>query len=174
MWSLDWRLEDVFPGFSYKSTGGLRLGGSTYLFSLGRSNRLDATKDGPEFIVVAETSTEDNGTARIRAYASVEEETLRRVAVEKDEVYTVPSRGHEVRSRRVKKVGALELSSVPLPSPAPEDVTKALLQAIRSLGGVDRALLQTLPGKKRVEIERLRNRVRLAGCSIFVQICVLF
>ncbi|CAB9528232.1 ATPdependent RNA helicase [Seminavis robusta] len=132
------------------------------MLSLGRSARLDDTRDSPEYVVVAETTTGDDGIARIRSYASVTEDALRRVAIEKEVVFTVPSRGHEVRAKRSLTVGSLELSSTPLPAPTAEARSEILLETIRQLGGVSTALLQNIPRDKRTEIEELRERVRLA------------
>jgi ATP-dependent helicase HrpB len=137
-------------------------GGSTYMLSLGRSARLDSVRDAAEFVVVVATSTGDDGTARVRGFASIDEAALLDVAVERDVVFSVPSRGHEVRARRILAVGNLELSSQPLPAPPAEKVTSILLETIRGLGGVHTALLQSLPPDKRKTIQQLRGRVRLA------------
>jgi ATP-dependent helicase HrpB len=49
-----------------------------------------------------------------------------------------------------------------LSSPPPEEAAAALLEAIRSLGGVSAAILQTLSKDKRLAVEELRERVRLS------------
>lgn len=158
--------EALLPGFTdlvAHRKGDASYGGSTYMLSLGRSARLDGIRDGAtEFAVVVDTSTGDDGTARIRSYVAVDEQVLRRIAVERDTVFTVPSRGYEVRARRVLAVGALELSSTPLPSPPPEEAVTLLLDTIRTLGGVSNSLVQPLSKEKRAAVDGLRERVRLA------------
>ena len=157
--------EALLPGFidliaQYK--GEASYGGSSYMLSLGRTARLDDIRDAGDFLVVTDTSTGDDGKARIRSFVKINSETLERAAVEQDELFTVPSRGHEVRARRVRKVGYLELSSSPLPAPSAEDATKVLLKTIRSLGGVKAALFQTQSKEIQQQIAQLRGRVRLA------------
>jgi ATP-dependent helicase HrpB len=157
--------ESLLPGFIdlvAERRGDASYGGSTYMLSLGRTARLDDVRDGSEYGVVVETSTSDDGIVRIRSFAPISSEALHRVAQEKDVVFTVPSRNHEVRSRRSLMVGALELRSTPLSSPSGAEVSRILLETIRSLGGVDRALLQNMPQDKRASVEDLRQRVRLA------------
>ena len=157
--------EALLPGFIdlvAERKGNASYGGSTYMLSLGRSARLDDNRDSPSYVVVAETSTGDDGIARIRSYASVNEETLKRVAIEKEVSFAVPSRRYEVRAKRSQMVGALELSSTPLPTPSAEEVTEILFDIIRSQGGVFCAFVQNLPKPKRAELEGLRERVRLA------------
>jgi ATP-dependent helicase HrpB len=162
---LDVTGESLLPGFIdlvAERKADASYGGSTYMLSLGRSARLDDTRDSPEYVVVTETTTGDDGIARIRSYASISSEALHRVATEREVVFTVPSRGHEVRARRSMMVGSLELSSTPMPAPPSDEVSKILLDTIRELGGVYVALLQKLPKDKRAEVEELRERVRLA------------
>jgi ATP-dependent helicase HrpB len=162
---LDATGESLLPGFIdlvAERKADASYGGSTYMLSLGRSARLDDTRDSPEYIVVTETTTGDDGIARIRSYASISSEALHRMATEREVVFTVPSRGHEVRARRSMMVGSLELSSTPMPSPPCDEVRKLLLDTIRELGGVSAALLQKMPKDKRAEVEELRERVRLA------------
>lgn len=132
------------------------------MLSLGRSARLDGIRDSPDYIVVTETSTSDDGIARIRSFASIDSQILHKVSKDKEIIFTVPSRGHEVRARRSVMVGALELSSTPLPAPSGEQVAEVLLDTIRSLGGVHVALLQSLPKEKKASTQQLRERVRLA------------
>ena len=158
--------EALLPGFIdlvAERKSDASYGGSTYMLSLGRSARLDDIRDSPDFVVVAETSTGDDGIARIRSFASISGEALHRVSKEKEVAFAVPSRGYEVRARRSLMVGSLELASTPLPSPSGAEVTKILLETIRSLGGVSVALIQNLPKGKRAELEGLRERVRLAA-----------
>lgn len=147
--------------------GDASYGGASYALACGTNARLDRDDDDhdppPAYLVATETSTGDDGVTRIRTYASVPSETLLadpRHARAEDVVFTVPSKGHEVRARRVVRWGALELSSAPLAAPSPEDATRALLDALRDNGGV-RRLLPT--GKKaRSAVAELRARVRLA------------
>jgi ATP-dependent helicase HrpB len=157
--------EVLLPGFIdlvAQRKGDAAYGGSTYMLSLGRSARLDGVRDAGDYVVVLDTSTGDDGKVRIRSFASISYDSLLPLAVEKDTVFTVPSSGHEVRARRVLQVGSLELSSTPLPSPPPEEATAVLLEAIRSIGGVSAAILQTLSKDKRIAVEQLRERVRLS------------
>lgn len=160
--------EALLPGFTdlvgERTKGKDTYGWSTtYMLSLGRSARLDdALVRDVKYAVVAETSTSDDGIARIRSFAAISADSLFRVAQETKVVFTVPSRGHEVRARQSWMVGALELSSTPLPSPCAAEVTKLLLDTIRSLGGVHVALVQTLGKEKRAAVEELLERVRLA------------
>ena len=157
--------EALLPGFIdlvAERKGDASYGGSTYMLSLGRSARLDDANNSPDFVVVAETTTGDDGITRIRSYAPISKESLFQVAQEKDVTFTVPSRGHEVRCRRCLMVGSLELSSTPLPSPPPEEISKILLETIRSMGGVKTAILDTLSKDNRASVDELRARVRLA------------
>ena len=158
--------EALLPGFIdlvAQRKGDASYGGSTYMLSLGRAARLDGVRSACDFCVVVDTSTGDDGTARIRSFAAISEAAVRGVAVEKDKVFTVPSRGHEVRACRVLHVGALELLSTPLPKPPPAQATAVLLDTLRGLGGVSAALLRPLPPKKAEVVEELRQRVRLAA-----------
>ena len=155
----------MIPGFVdliAERKGDSSYGGSAYMLSLGRSARLDDIQDGPEFIVVLETTTGDDGKARIRSFASVSKETLLDMAEEKDVVFTVPSRGHEVRARRVLGVGSLELRSSPLPTPSGEEVCRVLKRTIRDLGGVHAFLIQSASADKRDLILEFCNKIRLA------------
>ena len=155
----------LLPGFIdlvAERKGDASYGGSSYLLSLGRSARLDGIRDASDFAVVIDTSTGDDSKARIRSFASIDKENLLELAVEKDVVYTVPSRGYEVRSKRVLAVGSLELASNPLPQPSAEQIASALIDTIRNIGGVYPAMVQTLSAEKRQQVDELRSRVRLA------------
>ena len=156
----------LLPGFIdlvAQRKGDASYGGSLYSLSLGRTARLDGYQnDAPDFAVVIDTSTGDDGKARIRSFASIDYKTLLNVAVEQTTVFTVPSKGHEVRARRTVQVGALELSSTPLPAPPAEEVEKVLMNTIRSMGGVYASLVKSLPSKHQSEIEDIRERVRMA------------
>jgi ATP-dependent helicase HrpB len=167
--------EALLPGFIdlvAERKGGASYGGSTYMLSLGRSVRLDGVRAdyanshaAPDYIVVAETSTGDDDIARIRSFAGVGIDALHQVATYQEVAFTVPSRGYEVRARRSLMVGSsLELESTPLAKPSAAEVTKILMEVIRSLGGVRTALLQnTMSKKKTIDVEGLRERVRLAA-----------
>jgi ATP-dependent helicase HrpB len=151
-----------FTSFVAKRKGDASYGGSAYMLSLARSARLDDTADAPEYIIALECSTGDDSIVRIRSFASLGIEALRRVAREDDVIFTVPSHGYEVRARRVLQVGAIELSSTPLPTPSGVEVTKILMDTIRSFGGVNAALVQTLSIEKRTALHEFRERIRLA------------
>ena len=131
------------------------------MLSLGQSARLDGKQDEGEYVIVVDTSTGDDGKTRIRSYCQIDPSVLSEVAIEKEEVYSVASKGYEVRSRRVSKVGSLVLSSTPLPSPTSAEVTNVLLDTIDSLGGVS-ALLQMQAKKNYAAIVELQRRVQLA------------
>jgi len=157
--------EALLPGFKdliAQRKGDASYGGSTYMLSLGQSARLDNKRDEGDYIIVIDTSTGDDDKTRIRSYVNIDLQSLLNVAEEKDEVYTVASKGYEVRARKVVKVGSLNLSSLPLPSPPPEEVTEALLRAINSLGGVNTALMQNQPKKTLQAITEFRQRLSLA------------
>ena len=143
-------------------------GGSTYLLSLGRSARLDSpsgtsTMEPPSYAVVVETSTGDDAKTRIRAFASISKKDLLERSIEREIAFAVPSRGHEVRARRVRMIGSLELDSTPLPLPSPEKVSELLKDTIQSLGGYYVALTQALIPEKRSHVDSLFQRVRLAA-----------
>jgi ATP-dependent helicase HrpB len=155
----------LLPGFIdlvAQHKGDASYSSSTYMLSLGRSARLDGIQNAGDYIVVIDTSSGDDGISRIRSYVPIDADLLRDVATEKDEFYSVASRGHEVRGRRVVRVGSLELSSSPIQVTSTELITDVLLETIVSLGGVNKALIQTQAKKSKHAIVELRNRVRLA------------
>jgi len=160
--------EALLPGFIdlvAKRRGDASYGGSSYMLSLGQSARLDGKQDEGEYILVVDTSTGDDQKIRIRQYCKIDLESLKKVTMDKEEVYTVASKGYIVRKRRVTKVGSLVLSSTPLPSPTSEEVTEVLLDTIDSIGGVS-SLLPMQPKKSLAEIVELRSRIQLAQqCS---------
>lgn len=162
----------VLPGFVdlvAERKGDASYGGSTYLLSLGRSARLDDIRDmSLQYLVVLGTSTGDDGTARIRSFVPIQnEDDLHDVAAEKDVVFAVPSRGYEVRAKRVLQVGSLELSSTPLPITASnERIVPVLKQVIQDMGGVYTALTQYMPPAKRQRLDNLLARLQLlAKCQ---------
>merc|ERR1712226_1758114 len=112
-----------------------------------------------------ETSTGDDGTARIRAFVNLQKEDLESVAAEKEVIFSVPSKGHEVRAKLVRTVGSLELSSQPLPAPSADQVGKVLRATIANLGGAHAALIQTLSPDRRKEFENFLGRLDLACAS---------
>ncbi|KAL7469346.1 hypothetical protein ACHAXS_009610 [Conticribra weissflogii] len=156
--------EAIVPGFIdliAKRRGDASYGGSIYMLSVGKSARLEEKQDEGEYIIVVDTITGDDRKVRIRSYCKVGVSTLNCWATEMDEVYTVASKGYEVRARRVTKVGSLELTSTPLPSPGAHEVSNALIDAIKSIGGV--TFMIPMQSKTDIaEILQLRNRVRLA------------
>ena len=139
-------------------------GGSTYMLSLGQSARLDSKSDEGEYLIVVDTSTGDDGKTRIYSYAKIDASTLESVAVEKEEVYAVASKGYEVRKRKVRKVGSLVLSASTLPSPSSYEVTQVLLDTIDSIGGVS-ALWDMQSKKDKLKMEEFLQRVNLARQS---------
>lgn len=157
----------LLPGFIdlvAQRKGDASYGGSTYMLALGKSARLDDRQNEGEFVIVVDTSTGDDGKTRIRSYSRIDAPTLLEVATEKEEVYTVASKGYEVRKRKVSKVGSLILSSSTLPSPSSEEVSSILLETIETLGGVS-ALLLMQSKMNIVGIDELIQRVRLARRS---------
>jgi len=160
--------EALLPGFIdlvAQRRGDASYGGSSYMLSLGQSARLDGKQDEGEFILVVSTSTGDDQKIRIRQYCKIDLKSLLNVAIEKEEVYAVASKGYIVRKRKVTKVGSLVLSSTPLPSPSSEEVSEVLLDAIDSIGGVS-SLLSMQPKKNLAEIVELQKRTQLARqCS---------
>ena len=83
--------EALLPGFVdlvAHRRGNASYESSTYMLSLGRAARLDGIRDAAEYVVVADTTTGDDGKARIRAFAPISDEVLDRVAVECDTCYT--------------------------------------------------------------------------------------
>ena len=157
--------EALLPGFIdlvAQRKSDASYGGSSYMLANGRSARMDGVRDAAEFAVVVDTSTGDDGIARIRSFATINRENLLGVAVERESFFTVPSRGHEVRACRLLEIGAVELSSLPLPTPSGDRVSAVLKDAIRAAGGVNAALVQTLPKDRFTELNELRGRVRLA------------
>jgi len=87
---------------------------------------------------------------------------LEDVATDKELMYTVPSKGYQVRAKQVRSVGHIELSSAPLPSPSPDQISTALLEAMTdSLGGIANALSKFLAPKEKSKVEELIARIRL-------------
>jgi len=141
-------------------------GGSLYQLSLDRIARLDDVTNAGEYIVVLETSTGDDDTARIRTYAPLDTETVLELAKPTETLFTVPSRGHEVRARRVWKVGQLELRSEPLELPGGEQVGQILLETLMGEGGIHGVFTKRttlISIKEYTKIQDLRTRVRLAS-----------
>eukprot|EP01082_Thalassiosira_pseudonana_P006922 g15037.t1.1.5e174189 g15037 g15037.t1 contig21:419329-421842(-) len=154
----------LLPGFidliaQYK--GDASYGGSSYMLSLGQSARLDGKQNEGDYVIVVDTSSGDDGKTRIRAYSPIDMNELKKVSMEKSEVYAVATKGYEVRARKVTKVGSLVIASSPLPSPSPDEVVDVLLDALSSIGGLP-ALLPMQSKKDVAEIVSLRNRVALA------------
>jgi len=158
----------LLPGFAdlVAQKRGTSDGSTIYMLALGRTAILDlrncAAAAAPDYAIVTETSTSDDGTARIRSFAPISVDSLRDIATESSVVYTELRKGHQVRARRVVRVGSIELASTPLPTPPAEEVAAALLDAIRKLGGVFDALVKPLSRDRREKLDELRDRVRLA------------
>ena len=109
-----------------------------------------------------ETNTGPDGISRVRSYVSLTKFLLEDIAVDRQLVYTVPSKGYQVRAKQVNSVGSIELSSAPLPSPSPGEVSKALLEAMnKDLGGIANALLKFLTPKDKSTVDELITRIRL-------------
>ena len=115
-------------------------GGTVYLLANGKTARLDAS-DGPEFIVVADAGTGDDGQCRIYAYATIDREEL--------EPYVSSSRRSlrravpGLRGARPRRHGWLVPSSSIRRRPRSrslEETVELLLETIRDLGGVRKAL----------------------------------
>jgi ATP-dependent helicase HrpB len=117
-----------------------RRGAGTYLMAGGTAAEVaegrGAGIGAAEWIAVA---VADRGagraSARVRLAAVVDEDTARRAAGGLLESYEeVRWAGGEVVARRVERLGAVELASVPLRSPDPQAVRAALLQGLREEG----------------------------------------
>ena len=137
--------------------GDASYGGTVYLLANGKTARLDAA-DGPEFIVVADAGTGDDGQCRIYAYAKIDREELEPYISSSRRVFAVPSQGYAVRARDVTAIGAIELESATAPQPAPEETVGLLLETIRDLGGVRKAL--------KGDVDSLLRRAELSGASL--------
>lgn len=154
----------ILPGFTdlvARRKSDASYGGSTYMLSLGQSVYLDR-RDEDEFLIVLSTSTSDDNKTRIRSYVKIQENLLRDIAEEVEEVYTVASKGYEVRAKKVKKVGALQLESIPVSLSNSGKIAEVLLNTIQSLGGVFPALKPLQSKKDLIAIQDLICRVRLA------------
>lgn len=115
----------------------------------------------PKYILAVETNTGPDGISRVRSYVSLTRDLLEDIAVDRELLYTVPSKGYQVRAKQVNSVGSIELSSSPLPSPSPDEVSQALLDAMKNdLGGIDNALLKFLAPNERTRVEELISRIR--------------
>ena len=107
-----------------------------------------------------ETNTGPDGISRVRSYISLTKDLLENIAVDRELLYTVPSKGYQVRAKKVNSVGSIELSTSPLPSPSPDDVSQTLLDAMKDdLGGIANALLKFLDPKKKARVEELISRI---------------
>ncbi|KAL7553757.1 hypothetical protein ACHAWF_017074 [Thalassiosira exigua] len=154
----------LLPGFIdliAQRKGEASYGGSTYMLSLGQSARLDDKQNEGEYIIVVETFTGDDGKARIKAYSKIDPSALHDIASEEEEVYTVPSKGYQVRKRRVNRVGHLILSSKTMPSPTSEETTNALLDTMLDVGGIP-ALIAMQPKKVANQLAEMQKRIALA------------
>ena len=117
-------------------------------------------RQSPQYILALETNTGPDGISRIRSYVSLDKDLLEEIAVEKELLYTVPSKGYQVRAKQVNSVGSIELSSSPLPSPSPDQVSEALLDAMKNdLGGIANAMVKFLDPKERARVEALISRI---------------
>ena len=137
--------------------GDASYGGTVYLLANGKTARLDAA-DGPEFIVVADAGTGDDGQCRIYAYATITREELEPYVSSSRRVFAVPSQGYAVRARDVTAIGAIELDSATAPQPEPEETVELLLETIRDLGGVRKAL--------KGDVDSLLRRAELSGAPL--------
>ena len=136
--------------------GDASYGGTVYLLANGKTARLDSA-DGPDFLVVADAGTGDDGQCRIYAYATIDREDLAPYATSCRRIFAVPSQGYAVRARDVVAIGAIELESATAPSPGPEETVEVLLGTIRDLGGVRTAL--------KGDIGNLLRRTALASAA---------
>lgn len=156
----------VLPGFVdllAERKGDASYGGSTYLLSLGRSARLEDVQDASlQYLVVLDTSTGDDGKTRIRSYVPIRSDQMQQVAVEKEVCFAVPSKGYEIRAKKVTVVGSLELSSQPLPAPSNEQVARMLKKIVKEGGGAYKTLGAVMPQPKLQELNDLLSRLKLA------------
>jgi len=134
---------------------------SNYFLALGKSCRL-GFRQSPSYILAVETNTGPDGISRVRSYVPLEKDLLEQLAVEKELLYTVPSKGYQVRAKKVRSVGRIELSSSPLPIPSSDRISQALLEAMTyNLGGIGNALLMFLTPNEKSKVEELVSRIRL-------------
>ncbi|HEY5834670.1 ATP-dependent helicase C-terminal domain-containing protein, partial [Streptomyces sp.] len=117
-----------------------RRAGGSYLMVSGMGAELGGVSGGgvggAEWIAVA---VADRGAgradARVRVAAVIDEETARVAAGGVLEAYEeVRWRRGEVVARRVERLGAVELSAVPLTAPGPDAVRAAVLEGLRAEG----------------------------------------
>ncbi|EJK71838.1 hypothetical protein THAOC_06680 [Thalassiosira oceanica] len=155
----------LLPGFVdliAQRKGDASYGGSLYMLSLGQSARLDDRQEEGEYILVVDSSTGDDGKVRIRKYCKLDSADLKAHQKQHEEIYTVASKGYEVRKRLVTKVGSLILSTKPLPSPSSEEVTTVLSRSIKEeIGGV-KGLFKLQTKKKQEILTQILNRISLA------------
>ena len=155
----------LLPGFSdfVAQRRGTDDRATLYKLALGRTAKLSPISAAPDYIVVVETSTSDDGNTQIISFAPIYQNALVTIATDSTKVFTEPAKGYEVRARSVRSIGDIELSSTPLPSPPADKVASVLLDTIRRIGGVSDALLKPLTKERRLaKVELLRDRVRLA------------
>ena len=113
-------------------------------------------------MLAVRTSNTDN-ISRIRSYVTLSKDLLDGIATEKDLVYTVPSKGYAVRSKRVRSIGHIELDAVPLRngSLSFEQIAQALFDAISTMGGIRMAITKFVSAKEQAQIEQLVSRITL-------------
>ncbi|MEW2520568.1 ATP-dependent RNA helicase [Actinacidiphila alni] len=113
-----------------------RRGGDLYAMASGTGAEVTGGVGGAEWIVVAVADrAAGRAEARVRLAAVIDEDIARTAAAGLLETYEeVRWRDGDVVARRVERLGALELSAVPLRSPDPEAVRAALLDGLRREG----------------------------------------
>ena len=141
----------------------LSLSGWTFIRTCCSSeNHVDGIKNGPKYLLAVRTSNTDN-ISRIRSYVTLSKDLLDGIATETDLVYTVPSKGYAVRSKRVRSIGHIELDAVPLRngSLSFEQIAQALFDAISTMGGIRMAITKFVSAKEQAQIEQLVSRITL-------------
>ena len=103
-------LAKGFPDLIAQKRGRASYGGVVYQLANGKTARLDdaasaSAASPPEFAVVADAGTGDDGQCRIYAYAPLSREAVESYATRTTEAFVVPSKGHAVRARVVDRAG---------------------------------------------------------------------
>ena len=134
-------------------------GGSTYQLASGITVRLDDNDNDnarkqqqqQEYLLVLDTSTSDDGKTRIRSYCPISLSPLdyvKEYMTTKQRVFTVPSRGHELRARLETSIGSIITSSQPISLSEIEHpeivIPTTFLSSIQSFGGgITKMLIQS-------------------------------
>jgi len=147
----------VLAGLAYPDRIGRRREGERgrFLLRSGRGARFheSQTLEAAEWLVAVEVEGKGREARIFRAAPLTAEEVEEHFGAgiqEAEEVVWDPE-AERVRAHRVRKLGAVELLRAPLADPDPHEVTRALLQGVRSRG------IEALPWTKR--LRQLQERM---------------